>query len=257
MTGRLTGKVAIITGGAQGIGLAGARMFLREGAKVVIADKNEEASALAMKELKTLGDAKSIVTNVRNPQEVEKMVHETVAAFGKLDVLYNNAGYSILEKGGAADVLLEVWHETIDVNLNGSFYCTKYALPHMIKNGGGSIMYTASVALDGNIDFNAYAVAKGSLQPLMRTIAMQYLPNKIRANLLVPGGTATPRLQQRYAAQGGFGSVYETKGLLGINHPDDVANAALFMASDESRHITGQTLWIDSGYNVHYTPKTT
>jgi len=255
MAGRLAGKVAIITGGAQGIGLAGARMFLREGAHVVIADKNAEASETAMKELQTLGAVKSIVTDVRNPQQVEKMVAQAVAAFGKLDILYNNAGYSIVERVGAADVPLDVWHETIDVNLNGSFYCTKYALPHLIKNGGGSIMYTASVAVDGNVNQNAYAVGKGGLVPLMRTIAMQYLPDKVRVNLLVPGGTATPRLQQRYAAQGGFGPVYQSKGLLGINDPDDVAYAAVFLASDESRHITGQSLWIDSGFNLHYTPK--
>ncbi len=175
MAGRLAGKVAIITGGARGIGLAGAQMFLREGAKVVIADKDPESSATAEKELKALGQVKSIVTNVRNPQEVERMVKETVDTFGKLDVLYNNAGYSIVEKVGAADLPLEVWHETIDVNLNGSFYCTKYALPHMIKNGGGSIMYTASVALDGAVDYNAYATAKGSLtapvQPLRSRLA--------------------------------------------------------------------------------------
>lgn len=256
MAGRLAGKVAIITGGARGIGLAGAQMFLREGAKVVIADKDAEASAMAEKELKALGQVKSIVTNVRNPQEVERMVKETVDTFGKLDVLYNNAGYSIVEKVGAADLPLEVWHETIDVNLNGSFYCTKYAIPHMIKNGGGSIMYTASVALDGAVDYNAYATAKGSLKALMRTIAMQYLPQKVRANLIVPGGTKTARIQQRFAAQGGFGKSYETKGLLGINDPEDIAYTAVFFASDESRHISGQTLWVDSGYNVHYTPKT-
>lgn len=253
MAGRLAGKVAVITGGARGIGFAGAQMFLKEGAKVVIADKDPEASANAEKELKALGTVKALVTNVRNAQEVEKMVNETVAAFGKLDIMYNNAGYSIVEKVGAAELPLEVWHETLDVNLNGSFYCTKYALPHMVKNGRGSILYTASVALDGAINYNAYATAKGSLKALMRTIAMQYLPQQVRANLLVPGGTKTARIQARFQDQGGFGKSYETKGLLGINDPEDIAYAATFLASDESRHITGQTLWVDSGYNVHYT----
>jgi len=257
MAGRLAGKVAIITGGARGIGLAGAELFAAEGAIVIIADRDAEAALKAVATLTRNGArAQSIPCDITKPETVETLMNETVESFGKLDILYNNAGYSIVEKVGAADLPLEVWHETIDVNLNGTFYCCKYALPHMIAGGGGSILNTASVAVNGALEYNAYATAKGALIPLTRTLAMQYVPDNVRVNLIVPGGTRTERIVDRFDREGRTGG-YGQRAPLGMNDPLDIAYAALFLASDESRHITGQVLHVDSGYSLHWRPDST
>ncbi len=252
MTGRLNGKVAIITGAGRGIGLAGAEMFVREGAAVVVADKDAAAGEAAAQKLRGVG-GKSIAvhTDITQPQMVQALMRRTIETFGKLDVLYNNAGYSIVEKVGAAELPLEVWHETLNVNVNGTFYCCKYALPHLIANGGGVILNTASVAIEGALEYNAYAVAKGALVPLTKTLAMQYIMQNVRVNLIVPGGTRTARIVDRFTREGrteGYGQ----RAPLGMNDPEDIAYAAVFLASDEARHVTGQVLHVDGGYSVHY-----
>jgi NAD(P)-dependent dehydrogenase (short-subunit alcohol dehydrogenase family) len=254
MAGRLAGKVAIVTGAARGIGFAGATMFAKEGASVVVADKDAAGAEAASEKVRAAG-GKSIAVHVdiTKPEMVQAMVKKAIATYGKLDILYNNAGYSIVEKVGAADLPLDVWHETIDVNVNGTFYCCKYALPHLIANGGGVILNTASVAIEGAMEYNAYAVGKGALVPLTLTLAMQYIQQKVRVNLIVPGGTRTARIVDRFSREGrteGYGQ----RAPLGMNDPEDLAYAAVFLASDEARHITGQVLHVDGGYHVHWYP---
>ena len=244
--GRLDGKVAIITGAGMGMGQAAAILFAKEGAKVVVADisvENGEETVSVIKE--DGGEAIFVKANVAKAEEVKEMVRATVDTYGRLDVLYNNAGIAG-ELGPVTECTDENWDKVQAVNLRGVWLGMKYAIPEMLKTGGGSIINTASQAADrGMPNAPAYSASKGGVVSLSRATAIEWATKNIRVNWINPGVIATPmvssmpvRVKKLFLSaipQGRFGE------------PEEVAQAALFLASNESSHITGQGLVVDGG----------
>ena len=250
MAGKLEGKVALITGAGGGIGRAGAVAFVREGAAVVVAEidaeRGEETVRLARE---TGGRATFVQTDVTQPEAVEAAVAAALREYGRLDVMYNNAGFSMNEEQGVVDTPIEVWNQTYSVNLFGSYLFCKYAIPELAKAGGGSIISTASVAgLAGAWKKHAYATAKAGIIGLTRTIALEYAAQGIRANAICPGVTMSPRLRQRLTDNPALAEGYRKRQPLGLCEPEDIAATALFLASDDSRMITGQYIVVDGGH---------
>ena len=250
MAGKLEGKVALITGAGGGIGRAGAVAFVREGAAVVVAEidaeRGEETAQLARE---TGGRATFVQTDVTQPEAVEAAVAAALREYGRLDVMYNNAGFSMNEEQGVVDTPIEVWNQTYAVNLFGSYLFCKYAIPELAKAGGGSIISTASVAgLAGAWKKHAYATAKAGIIGLTRTIALEYAAQGIRANAICPGVTMSPRLRQRLTDNPALAEGYRKRQPLGLCEPEDIAATALFLASDDSRMITGQSIVVDGGH---------
>ena len=245
---RLKDKVAIVTGGASGIGEAAVRLFVAEGARVVIADIQDEEARTLQEEL---GNACIYVrTDVSRAQEVKKLVQSAIAKFGSLDVLYNNAAV-IFDGKNIADHPEEEFDRTIAIDLKGVWLGIKYAVPEMLKNGGGSIVNTASVAgLLGIPGQSAYGAAKGGVVTMTRHCATEYAEYGIRINCVCPGGTLTPLVYKRRPGV----PHDEVERLFAARNPmqraarpHDIAFAALWLASDESQFVTGQTIVVDCG----------
>ena len=246
--GRLDGKVAIITGAGSGMGQAAAILFAKEGAKVVVNDCVAEAGEETVRMIKeTGGEATFIKADVSKTEDVKKMVKTTVDTYGKLNVLYNNAAI----QGDVAyivDLAEENFSKVTDVNLRGVWLGMKYAIPEMIKAGGGSIVNVASIAADaGQCGSSIYAATKGGVISMSRVAAVEYAPQNIRVNVIKPGAIKTPLF---------FSVVKDPKIVKHIEsqtpqgrmgNPEEVAQVALFLASDESSHVTGQKLAADGG----------
>ncbi len=250
MAGKLEGKVAVITGAGGGIGRAGAVAFTGEGAAVVVAESDAERGEETVRLAREIGGRATFVqTDVTQPEAVEAAVAAALREYGRLDVLYNNAGFSMNEEQGVADTPIEVWNQTYAVNLFGSYLFCKYAIPELAKAGGGSIISTASVAgLAGAWKKHAYATAKAGIIGLTRTIALEYAAQGIRANAICPGVTMSPRLRQRLTDNPALADGYRKRQPLGLCEPEDIAATALFLASDDSRMITGQSIVVDGGH---------
>ncbi len=249
MTGRLDGKVAVITGGASGIGRASALLFLREGAKVVIADLNEETSRKTLDLASEAGYAGSIVsqrTNVADESQVQAMIARATTDFGRIDILFNNAGV-----GGAmaqvTDIDADDWDKTFALLLRSVFLGIKHGARAMRSYGGGSIINTASTAgLAGGSGMAAYSAAKAGVISLTQNAAVQLAPDRIRVNSIAPGGIHTPMIPTETDA--GMRAFMKGKQPWpDTGKAEDVAPAALFLASDESRFCTGSTLLVDGG----------
>ena len=258
MAGRLAGKVAIITGAASGIGRATAELFAAEGARVMCADIQADA---VRDTARTAGNgAIACTVDVAQENDIQRMVAETVAAFGKLDVLYANAG--IAEATNAIDMTLEQWARMITINLTSVWLSAKYALPHMIAAGGGSIINQSSTAgLIGIPDLPHYSAAKTGVVGLTRQIAAHYGPQNIRCNAICPSSIPTPLVAgvwKTRAANANDSSSYEAQqAVVAAKHPlrrlgtlADCANLALFLASDESTWITGVAMPLDGGLSM-------
>jgi len=251
---RLEGKVAAITGAASGFGRAAARRFVAEGAKVVIGDIQEaEGQAVA----KELGDSAVFIRcNVTREDDVAALVDTAVSSFGSLDVMYNNAGV-VGAVGPVAETPLEEWQRTLDIHLNGSFLGCKHAARVMMPRGSGSIINMASTAgLLGGQGPHAYATCKHGLIGLTKNVAVELAQYGIRANCIAPGSMATTMVAQLVV--GDPNDIEGTKARLAKMSPlknrpgvaEDVANAALWLASDESGYTTGMTLTTDAGVTV-------
>lgn len=251
--GKLDGKVALVTGGASGFGEATAALWAREGAQVLVADVSESgAKRVAEAIRKAGGRAEPFRADVSKAPEAEAMVKAAVKAFGRLDVLFNNAG--ILGPRGVYTSELPVAEaeRLLSVNVMGVFLGTRYAIPEMLKGGGGSIIATGSdSAFLGNRGLSVYCATKGAVLAFMRVVAMEYARQGIRANTVSPGAGRTPM----HAAlidgdKEAWRQVEEAIPVGRSCYPEDLAKAALFFASDDSKYITGANLMVDGGWSV-------
>lgn len=252
--GRLENKVAIITGSAAGIGKEIAFAYAKEGAKVVIADFNEEALQQTVKELKELGkEAIGVKVNVANEEDISKMVENTVKAFGTVDILVNNAGVGD-NMQAAANVKDETWERVMNINVTGVMRALRKVIPLFIENGGGTIVNMASIAgLTGGRGGLAYTAAKHAVVGMTKNIASQYGPQNIRCNAIAPA-----HVQTNFAASmtnvDEFGMKVATRGvnlMPKAGTTQDIANIALFLASDESAYINGVAIAADAGWSAY------
>ncbi|CAI8034535.1 Cyclopentanol dehydrogenase [Geodia barretti] len=244
---RLEGKVALITGGARGQGAAEARLFAREGARVVIADVLDPDGMAVAAEINELGgDATFVHLDVSSQDDWQQAIDATVAAYGKLDVLVNNA--AIWRGGHVLETTGEQWDTVLDINAKGVFLGTKLAIPEMRKAGGGSIVNISSTAgLVGSRTSTAYSASKGAVRLFTKSTAVQYGRENIRANSIHPGPIDTPMGDQVWPDAGSREEAIERTVLKRIGTPEDIANGALFLASDDSSFMTGAELVIDGG----------
>ncbi|MGO9602304.1 MAG: SDR family NAD(P)-dependent oxidoreductase [Candidatus Binataceae bacterium] len=247
---RLAGKVALITGAGSGMGRAAAVLFAREGAKVAAVDINEAAAKETVDSIaRESGDAFAMRVDVSNSEDARSMADETVRRYGGLDIQYNNAGIEG-EGGFLAQLSEDGFDRVIAINLRGVWLGMKYALPHLIKRGGGSIINTASVA--GMVAIKgaaAYCAAKAGVISLTRVAALEYGRYKIRVNCICPGVIDTPMVK-RVSEDGGVTSQDNNRlSLLGrIGTPEEIARTALFLASDDATFATGAPFVIDGGW---------
>ena len=249
---KLAGKTALITGAASGIGRASAYLFAREGAKIAAVDVDGPGAAETVAHITADGgSAVAIIGDVSVARDAERMVQETLDAFGSLGILFNNAG--IFRHGTVIDTPEEVWDRVLDVNLKGIFLVSKYALPQMIAAGGGVVINTASTAgMKAFYHQAAYDASKGGVMLLTRQMALDYAPHKIRVNCLVPGLVDTAQSRGAMADLGNDARGEELwaaiTGPIGrVGTADDLARAALFLASDDSSYMTGAPLIVDGG----------
>lgn len=251
---RLEGKVALITGAGVGIGRATALLFAQEGASVVVVDRNEEtARETAETIVREGGRAISVRADVSQTEDIQRMFAETIHAFGKLNIVFNNAG--IVKQGRVEDSTEQDWEEQIATTLTSVFLGCKYAIPLLREQGGGVILNMASVAgIMGVANRAIYSAAKGGVAALTRAIALDYAAEQIRAVFISPATIETPSLTERIntspdpvAARKAF----EARQPIGrLGRPEDVAYAALYAASDEASFLTGSSLVIDGGMSV-------
>lgn len=244
---RFQDKVIIITGGASGIGEATARRFSAEGARVVIADFSEHGAALAEALGASDGRALFVRTDVVDSTQVQTLMARTVEAFGRIDILFANAG---IAADASIDQLDEdAWRRTIDINLTGVFLCDKYAAEHMATQGGGVIVNCGSIHSHvGKSGVTAYAAAKGGVKLLTQTLSIDLAPKGIRVNAVCPGYIDTPLLAKAPPEMKAALAGLHPMGRLG--RPEEVASAVLFLASDEASFITGASLLVDGGYTA-------
>jgi NAD(P)-dependent dehydrogenase (short-subunit alcohol dehydrogenase family) len=247
---RLDGKTAFITGSASGIGRAIATLFAREGAFVTVADYNEEGGVeTAELVAKEGGRARFIRTDVTSEENVHESIEKTVNGSGRLDVLINDAG--IVHMAGAIDTKLEDWERVMNVNLRGMFFCCKHGIPHMLKNGGGAIVNIASIGSLVSVPAQAaYNASKGGVVALSRQMAVDYGPSNVRINCIGPTATDTPLIRTAGANSRALRAIAKSHPLRRIAQPEDIAYAALFLASDEARCITGAVLPVDAGWTA-------
>jgi NAD(P)-dependent dehydrogenase (short-subunit alcohol dehydrogenase family) len=247
----LEGKVAVVTGGASGIGLGTAKRLADMGARVAITDINEAGGTKAAGEIEQLGgEARFFPCDVRSDADCERAVADTIQAFGKIDILFNNAGVTI--RKNTANLTADEWDQVLEITLKGVYLMSHHAIPHMIENGGGSIINTGSGwSLKGGPNAVAYCAAKGGVLNLTRAMAIDHGKHNIRVNCICPGDIDTPLLRSECAQLGeDIGAFMEeaaNRPIGRVGTPEDVANAVLFFASDMSAWVTGAHLVVDGG----------
>lgn len=242
---RLENKVAIITGGGGDIGRATAVRFVQEGARVIVSDNRDEAGIETLALIKELGgEAEFIRADVSNPTDVERMAQSTLDLYGKIDILFNNAGISTLETK-IPDVSLSDWQKVMDINVNGVFLGMKYVIPHM--KSGSSIINTASIAgIKGQKLVASYSASKSSVISLTKVAATEFGRQNIRVNAIAPGIIDT-YMNEDWKKTKKWPVLSTANALRRIGRSEEIANAVLFLASDEASFITGETLIIDGG----------
>lgn len=254
--GRLLDKVAIITGGASGQGEAAVKLFAKEGAKVVIVDWSEENGIRVEQEVKNDGyDVMFVHTDVSKEDSVINMVNKTVEKYGTVDILFNNAGigYSSSNKykmANLVDTPLKDWNAVIEINLGGMYLCSKHILPIMREKGKGNIVNNSSMnGIIGESNADAYTAAKGGIVALTRVMAKDNAKYGIRVNCMCPGGVDTPMIAPIFEMYPEAKAMAGSQIPLGrLAEPVEMANIALFLASEESSYITGVILPVDGGW---------
>lgn len=248
---RLAGKVAIITGAGSGIGRASALRFAREGAQVVVVDWHGDTAQATVDAIRAQGgDALAVAADVSQEEEVARMVAATLATYGRVDILFNNAAIQVfgtLPETSAAD-----WARVMDVNLKGVYLGCKHVIPHMAAQGRGSIVSTSSaLGLVGDPVLPAYGATKGGIIAMTASMAQAHGPQGIRVNCICPGDVATPLVMEYFDQQpdpvAARQAVSGHYALRRIAEPEEIANVALFLASDESSFVTGTALVVDGG----------
>jgi NAD(P)-dependent dehydrogenase (short-subunit alcohol dehydrogenase family) len=251
---RLAGKVAVITGAGSGIGRASAKLFAAEGAKVVVAEIDAALGEASAHEAGA--GARFVHTDVTDEESVKRMVQRARDAFGPIDVLLNCAGGSLREDKPVTDVDLSVWDHTMSLDLKGPFLCCRHVIPVMVEQGKGSVVnFSSVVALRGNHIAHVYVMAKGGLISFTRALAGAYSPKGIRVNAICPGIVLTERVRSRFTGsnQIRFGGVDNIAGQypFAVGQPEDIANVALFLASDESRMVNGAAIPAEGGFSAY------
>jgi NAD(P)-dependent dehydrogenase (short-subunit alcohol dehydrogenase family) len=252
---RLANKVAIITGAGSGMGRVAALLFAREGAKVTVAELDSRTGEETVAEIKKAGgDALFAGVNVAEEAQVQRMVAATVERFGAVHVLYNNAGIMPGDDGAVTDMSEQTWDKVLGVNLKSAFFCCKYAIPEMVKAGGGSIINIASfVALLGcTVPQDAYTASKGGMISLTKSLAVQYARQGIRANAICPGPIETPLLRTLWTSEEERNKRLNRIPLGRFGTPEDIVYLALYLASDEASWTTGSVLVADGGVTSNY-----
>lgn len=247
---RLKDKVAIITGGASGIGKATAILFAEHGAKIVVADIDENGANQTVTDIHDAGnEAIYVQTDVTISDNTQRMVTETVSTYGKLDILLSSAGIAM--RLPVADLPEEDWHRCLDVNLTGVYLCAKAAIPAMRRNGGGSIINLSSIyGLVGADVRAAYVASKGGVTNLTRGMALDYAEENIRINCICPGFVETPLVAGVVKTPQEYRKLADRHPMRRLAQPEEIAYGALYLASDESAFITGIALPIDGGYTA-------
>lgn len=260
-SGRLQGKVAFITGGGGGIGEATARMFAREGAAVALADiRAESVRRIAADIVAAGGQAAAYEADVTSEDSISATVESAARQFGAIHVLFNCAGGSLPADAPVTEVDLGVWDKTMTLDLRGTILACRFAVPHIVAAGGGAVVNMSSgAALRGAGKAHIYAAAKGAIISLTRSLAGTYARNNVRANAICSGRINTERIRQTYGIPGKPGSSVDAMQVdelikaypFWFGEPDDIAHIALFLASDESRMITGAAIPADGGRSAY------
>ncbi len=253
MVGRLQGKVALITGGTSGIGEATARVFAREGAKIAITGRRIELGERVVSEIRSAGgEAIFIAADVARAEDCRRSIDEALAAYGRVDILFNNAG--IVTQGTLEETSEEDWVRTFDVNVKGTYLMTKLVLPMMRAQGGGVIVNNASDwGIVGGPHYTAYSASKGAVVLLTKSVALEVARDNIRVNAICPGDTYVERWRrdERRNPSGDFAAELKAMGedlpIGRVGTVDEIARSVLFLASDESSFMTGATLIVDGG----------
>ncbi len=250
--GRLSGKVALITGAGAGIGRETALLFAQEGAQVAFIDRNSKGGLETEKLLKAQGsEGLFIEADVTQSEQVQAAVKRCVDTFGKLNILHNNAGGSTVQDGAVTEGPTEEFWRKMQLDLFGTWLGCQHGIPAIIASGGGAVInMTSVVALIGTHRKDAYTAAKGAISALTRSMAVEYGPSKVRVNAIAPGATGTDRVLT-LLKDDGVTSKFLSGQMFGVVPPKDVAYAALYLASDESLSTTGHILTVDGGLTIN------
>ncbi len=253
MPGTLDGKVALVTGGASGIGRATALTFAREGAKLIVADMNEDGGQQTVHMItENGGDATFVQVDVSNATEVETMISKAVDTYGRLDCAHNNAGIGARPRVPLHEYPAENWDRVISINLTGVWLCMKYEISQMLQQGGGAIVNTASImGLVGSWSPGAiaYNASKHGVVGLTKTAALEYAKSGIRVNAVCPGYIRTPLLENTLANVPDIEEQIVSRHPVGrLGRPEEIAEAVVWLCSDASSFVTGHTMTVDGGY---------